>query len=142
MRDLGICRIMAERKLKMLNKEKYAEEILEIACNGSALVVADNKPASCNEIPCDNCSFKLSKDCTKSFKEWANSEYIEPPVDWSKVPVDTPILVKDTEDDDWMNRYFAEYKNGTVYAWCSGATSWTENSKWDWKYAKLAESEE
>ncbi len=128
----------------MLNKEKYAEEILEIACNGSALAAADNKPASCNEIPCDNCSFKLSKDCTKSFKELANSEYIEPPVDWSKVPVDTPILVRAYENREWTRRYFARYVNGEVLAWHNGATSWSTDYEdaVPWEYAKLAESEE
>ena len=72
---------------------------------------------------------------------WIEQEY-EPYIDWTKVPVDTPILVKNTEDDDWTNRYFAEYKNETVFAWYEGATSWSSrNNKCTWRYAKLAESE-
>lgn len=125
----------------MLNKEKYAEEILEIACNGKGFALVGNKIRTCNETSCGSCSFYATK-CGLKKKEWANSEYVEQSIDWSKVPVDTPILVKDTEDDDWMNRYFAEYKNGTVYAWCNGATSWTEKSKCEWQYAKLVESGE
>lgn len=62
-------------------------------------------------------------------------------VDWSKVAVDTPILVR-RFDDDWEKRHFAYFKNGKVYAWLGGATSWTvENSKYvfSWQNAKLAE---
>lgn len=131
----------------MLNKEKYMDELLKYACrkpmqSGFAVLKVGGL-ANCITTSCSRCIFYDTDctDCEERRRKWLEQEY-EPPVDWSKVPVDTPILVKDTEDDDWMNRYFAEYKNGTVYAWCSGATSWTENSKWDWKYAKLAESEE
>ena len=62
-------------------------------------------------------------------------------VDWSKVAVDTPILVR-RFDDNWEKRHFAYFKNGKVYAWSGGATSWTiENSKYvfSWQNAKLAE---
>ena len=65
----------------------------------------------------------------------------EPEVDWSKVEVDTPILVKNSEDEEWRKRHFAKYKNGNVYAWSDGLTSWTAYDKMVWKYAKLAEDE-
>ena len=63
-------------------------------------------------------------------------------VDWSKVAVDTPILVKDDYDDEWVKSYFASYKNGEVRAWMGGRTSFSVKNKTDtfgWKYAKLAE---
>lgn len=62
-------------------------------------------------------------------------------VDWSKVAVDTPILVR-RFDGDWEKRHFAYFKNGKVYAWLGGATSWTvENSEhvFSLQNAKLAE---
>ena len=69
-------------------------------------------------------------------------EHKEPEVDWSKVNVDTPILVGEG-DGEWVKRYFAEYKDGIVYAWCGGSTSWDANNMMmAWKYAKLAENEE
>jgi hypothetical protein len=46
-------------------------------------------------------------------------------VDWSTVKVDTKIHVKDRKDDTWRRRYFAYYKNGEVYVWCNGKTSWS-----------------
>lgn len=63
-------------------------------------------------------------------------------VDWSKVAVDTPILVKDDCEDEWVKSYFASYKNGEVRAWMGGRTSFSVKNKTDtfgWKYAKLAE---
>lgn len=46
-------------------------------------------------------------------------------VDWSKVAVDTPILVKDDYDEEWVKSYFASYKNGEVRAWMGGRTSFS-----------------
>ena len=62
-------------------------------------------------------------------------------VDWSKVPVDTPILVKDLEAGIWRKRYFALFEDGKIYAWESGATSWSVENNGRvacWNYAKLA----
>lgn len=76
---------------------------------------------------------------------WLFTEYKEPEVDWSKVKVDTPILVRDFEKAAWERRYFSKFKNGEVYAWNGGLTSWTADDEKNvciWKYAKLAESEE
>lgn len=63
-------------------------------------------------------------------------------VDWSKVKVDTPILVKDYSDKTWKKRHFACFKNGCVYAWQGGETSWSvtnEQCITNWYFAKLAE---
>lgn len=63
-------------------------------------------------------------------------------VDWSKVKVDTPILVKNHDGESWEKRYFAFFENGKVNAWMCGTTSWTSKisgGATDWKYAKLAE---
>ena len=63
-------------------------------------------------------------------------------VDWSKVKVDTPILVSDDKPEDWVKRYFAFFENGKVYAWVGGATSWSADNNRDashWEIAKLAE---
>ena len=64
-------------------------------------------------------------------------------IDWYKVAVDTPILVRDSEDEEWQRRYFAKYENGLIYAWIAGRTSWStpDDDVSAWTYAKLAETE-
>lgn len=69
----------------------------------------------------------------------------EPKIDWSKVPVDTKVLVKDYEEEDWNKRYFAKYENGKIYTYPSGLSSFTFNegdnnlskNLINWRYVKL-----
>lgn len=65
----------------------------------------------------------------------------EPETDWSKVPVDTKILVKEYEDQEWKERYLAKYENGSVYAWFNGKKSNETEAHCMWNYAKLADEE-
>ena len=133
----------------MTNREKFAEQILNIACGGYPLAVDENtmEPMKCGTYKdCKRCLFdKKSTGCKRLRMEWCESEYVEPQIDWSKVPVDTPILVRDCESDEWIRRYYAGFfSEGRVRAWSGGRTSW---SAYDgerryvavWNYAKLAE---
>lgn len=145
MRDLSICRIMGKGYKTMTNREKFAEQILDIACGGSKIAVnkATLELTSCYKLACKNCLFSFGNvDCRDARKKWANSEYVEPPVDWSKVVVDTPILVRDNSFSKWGKRYFAKYENGIVYAWSNGTTSWSGDRCTAWELAKLPERSE
>ena len=68
-------------------------------------------------------------------------EYQE--VDWSKIPVDTKVYVRDSENEQWKPRYFAKYDEYTdsVMTYENGATSWSGLSDFlnIWSYVKLAE---
>ena len=119
----------------MKNYEKYADEIREY--KGDSFCIDFVKP---NILKSDHCESDFTK-CRMLQMLWLLEEYEEPETDWSKVEVDTPILVRDSENEEWIKRYFAECKYGTVYAWIDGRTSWTENYMESWKYTKLAETE-
>lgn len=61
----------------MLNKEKYAKEIVELSIMGAGIALKDNKPLSCCDLYCKECD---RNDGTGgcSLDElfgWANSEY-------------------------------------------------------------------
>lgn len=60
-------------------------------------------------------------------------------VDWSKISVDTKVLVRNSKEEEWHRRYFAKYEDGCVYCFDNGANSWNSNEISLWKYAKLAE---
>lgn len=134
----------------MTNREKFAEQILDIACSNDVIAVdkATLEPIACGKLGCKDCLFNVSDamSCGDKRIKWANSEYVEPSVDWSKVAVDTPILVNIGNignDRRWVKRHFARYENGSVYAWNGGATSWTSNGYTvAWELAKLPERSE
>lgn len=121
----------------MKNYEKYAEEIREY--KGENFCADFVKPHILGECSCSQMDCGL---CNMLQNIWLLEEYEEPEIDWSKVEVDTPILVRDCEGQEWARKYFAKYENKTIYAWDSGRTSWTGDGVTEWKYAKLAESEE
>ena len=121
----------------MKNYEKYADEIKKYKdynfCGDFVkpyILESDN----CNGLDCIRCSMLQAI--------WLLEEYKEPEVNWSKVAVDTPILVRDSENSCWHKVHFAKYKDGEIYAGANGGTSWSSRWTCRWKYAKLAENEE
>ena len=134
----------------MKNRDKFAKKIMDIACSGHSIAFDKeaNKLTACNIINCSECAFCSSSttNCLDKIKEWCESEYVEPEVDWSKVPVDTPILVRNDESDRWYNRHFAYFEDGKVFAYDFGATSWSADKSHictsTRRYAKLANEED
>lgn len=127
----------------MLNIEYYKDELKEIIIRNIGIDSITGKPKMCDELFCLDCVFKDQDACSpKKVEQWLQSEHVEQ-VDWSKVKVDTPILVSE-DAKEWNKRYFAKFEYGVVWSFCDGRTSWTarKNDTISWKYAKLAESEE
>ena len=60
-------------------------------------------------------------------------------VDWSKVPIDTKILVWSKHDEDKIGRHFAgiDIKTGRIKAWLYGATSFSSENTSLWDFAEL-----
>lgn len=136
----------------MTNKEKYYDELIDYALMGIDIAMDKdtNKIASCAGCQCRRCKFYTSEmACSEEKLIWLNEEYIEPEpeTDWSKVEVDTPILVNDEDNGLWKLRYFAKYKDGKVLCWNNGRTSYTVHELKSslltyWKCAKLPIPEE
>ena len=125
----------------MTNYEHYKEQIEKITRLGWRIAVGkDKKIHACYMMNCNDCiaSDNQERSCYEVIDEWADEEYIEPEVDWSKVAVDTPILVSNN-NVDWSTRHFAKYADGKVRAWVNGNTSYTTDRMFSWEYAKLAE---
>lgn len=125
----------------MTNKEFYKNALDSILESVVAVDKESLRVVRCSDTNCVDCLFgNLAGECEVNARDWLQSEHLEQ-VDWSKVKVDTPILVRDDEGGKWIKRYFARFEYGEVYAWLSGATSWTANGNMNfWKYAKLAEN--
>ena len=120
----------------MKNYEKYADEIREF--DGSDFC----KDFVCQHIlKIEDCDYIGCSRCNMLQMLWLLEDYEEPDPDWSKVAVDTPILVRQGEDGEWIRRHFAKYEGGIVYTWKDSRTSWTEDSMTGWDSGKLAEME-
>nr|WP_142411409.1 hypothetical protein [Clostridium sp. Marseille-P7770] len=126
----------------MLNKEKFAKEIVELAVNVKDVGVVNGKPCSCSDTFCADCDFHCDT-CTEELKEWANSEYKELEIDWERVPVDTPVLVWDFDDRAKRRRYYAGRNGIKFMAFDFGATSWSCDEKTSsWFNCELARKED
>ncbi len=129
----------------MINYEKQKTEIDTIIERGISIAVnkSTKKVVLCPEIACAECLFfkRGSAGCGVRMMEWLVAEYVEPEVDWSKVPIDTPVLIS-LNNKNWLNRYFAgvnEKGQPTVFGF--GATQWSNGhtEPYHFKYIKLAE---
>ena len=132
----------------MKNREKYREQILEWAvapgrdiCDFRRKEVLAHFGKGCGGISCSWCSIL--------FNLWLDEEYKEPSkpeVDWSKVPVDTLVRVRDDKSDEWTLRYFKIFKGGyysPFETWGDGATSVTAGGYTEhWEHCELVEEDE
>ena len=122
----------------MKNYEKYKD--LVICCIKGKTVC---KLAEKANFSTDKCSNRECSDCRKRVAEWLNSEYKQQ-IDWSKVPVDTPVICTDRRGKKF-NRYFSGYENGSIAVFSYGTTSWSASgdaSIWDTELAELAREED
>ena len=135
----------------MTNYEHYKDEIDSLWKRENSFAVIAHKNnrfgvesftvRSCNGVDCyRECIFH--KDCQKGAFTWLNKEYQDPEytVDWTMIHVDTPILVRNNDNNLWFKGHFAEFKEGHVYTFVDGKTSWTAGSSIEsWDCAKLAD---
>lgn len=116
----------------ILNNEIYLESInlYEYSSNLHYFLVSYND---------DMCSMNDNEyDIMEVFNSCNESIWKREKVDWAKVPVDTKVLVRNSKDEEWQRKHFAEYKNGKVFTYDYG-TSWNTSLITTWEYAKLAE---
>lgn len=137
----------------MKNREKFRKEIIKSArtpekrlnaCEFIRINVLPHFGAEdCDGVNCAWCKFLVYM--------WMDAEYEEPPkpeVDWSKVPVDTLVRVRDDKNADWVLRYFKWFMKGQDYpfsTWADGRTSITKRAGTDidvWMYCELVEDED
>lgn len=132
----------------MTNYENQKEKIDAILDNGDGIGVNKdtNEAMVCERLDCGECLFSCRynkcKHCGINRIKWLVSEYKEPEVDWSKVAIDTPVLVSN-DGEEWERRYFSRVNcYGTVFVFSRGATSWSSDGHEAWhQYVKLAEVE-
>ena len=129
----------------MINYEKNKAEI-DIIFNENTHIAVDkntNEVTYCRNLNCEDCLFSVRYNkgalCGITTAAWLVSEYVEPEVDWSSVPIDTPVLVSD-DGVNWHNRHLSNPIDNIPYVWADGTTSWTtRGNEVRYRYVKLAE---
>ena len=127
----------------MTNREKFKDELDEML--SVFLAVVEGKPVPCEDTDCRECDFRgkctVRENCVI---DWLNAEYQDPSVDWSKVPIDTPVLTS-LDGESWSRQYFAGIgDDGKPETFYGGATSWSNRiiEHCGHNYVKLAEDNE
>ena len=136
----------------MKNREKYREEIVKAIKNGDScdFMIETVNPLYSDGWECNDelCQRDECEACLKLFAFWLDEEYEEPPkpeVDWSNVPVDTLVRVRNRKENEWVMRYFKGIdEKRTSYkfmVWTDGKTSKTVGGfgMETWKYCELVE---
>lgn len=137
----------------MNNKEKYKNELMNVIKLDGRICGFVKKHDVFRMIGTDWERF-CEMDCVAcgtALQIWLDEEYEEPPkpeTDWSKVPVDTLVRVRNDENGEWLLRYFCEWNEytntGHKYStFPEGRTSKTaayyiEN----WRFCELVEDED
>lgn len=137
-----------------LAKSKEAEGIVATQCGAGKVEGDGDARLDCHGLDCTYCALRGKDGCLKHIPDLTPSDirrleaYLKgDAIDWSKVARDTPILVRDTDDDEWLRRYFAEYNpdRGGVLAYHLGATSWSQaddDPLIAWKQARVDRAED
>lgn len=114
----------------MKNREKYAKEIMEIACSGNSIAIIEK---SGRIVPCDvtRCSLCLfhGYDCKENTREWAESEYVEKPA----------ISKSDRAFLEYLKcyKYIARDDDGELYIYMSIPTKRSDRWRADGAYRSL-----
>ena len=85
----------------------------------------------------EGCEFEISEDY--SLEDLLKLEFTEA-VDWSKMAIDTPVMVSAHGPHNWYRRYFAYYddKEDIVYTFNDGCTEWSSQGiTTGWEYFQL-----
>lgn len=94
----------------MKNKEKFAQEIAEIAIEELWFALSKNgEIVKCSGIGCRDCLFNVERGCALKRVEWANAEYKEPKRFTNK---EKGFIILFPEI-----KYLARDKNGALFAY-------------------------
>lgn len=115
----------------MKNREKFAKEILDIACSGRSIAVTkENKIGYCTDISCESCMFNScgkhigrSQVCLDRLREWFESECVEKPTITSREKNFLDALLSDC-------KYIARDFNNDLYIYYNKPRRSLMNESW------------
>ena len=119
-------------------------KVKDIFAKSFAINKKTGEVLKCEHLSCELCLF-FGGVCGENRLKWLDQPAFDPEkdIDWSKVPVDTPVLVWNFEDRLYK-RYFSGIKNECFGAYVGGCTSWstTDNKIYYWFHCNLYRPED
>lgn len=136
----------------MTNFEKFGKEIIVDLIKERGYGIGGINKKNGKLMRCDNDGIEACEECVfngecgseEKTREWLDAEYqAYQAVDWSKVPIDTKVLVS-SDGVTWYKRYFAGVlcKTGCHQVFANGADNWSNSLTESWKYIKLYKEDE
>lgn len=116
-------------------KEWHRMCATQASCGGCLLNGGKGNIPDCMVTSSQNIKYIIEK-----VQFWSDKN--QPEIDWNKVPIDTPVLVRDSFDDGFAKRYFAMYLPNARARFCTFNYGYTrENAKGIsyWSECKLAD---
>lgn len=102
----------------------------------------------CEHLSCELCLF-FGGACGENRLKWLDQPAFDPEkdIDWEKVPVDTPVLVRQNNKGKEFRRYFCKirYAESLIFrTFANGKTSWNADKEEysDWEQCKLYRPED
>jgi hypothetical protein len=115
----------------MTNYEKHKELVLE------SIKFANTCKLGEKVFDTSECSNRTCSDCRQRIINWLKEEYV-PQIDWTKVPVDTPVMWKTSSTTEReVRRYFAYVVGDMPAIYEEGRPSWTATSIFTVEPSKL-----
>lgn len=97
----------------MKNREKFAKEILDIACSGGTIAIdKSGNLVDCRDLICTGCTFGKALTCKKDelIPKWCESEYVEKPTITSREKKFLNMLLP-------KSKYIARDENDKLYVY-------------------------
>ena len=107
------------------------DKVKDIFAGSFAVNKETGEVLKCENLPCRLCLFGESGDrCGEERLKWLDQLVVDwdKDIDWEKVPVDTPVIVWNSDncsDNCSYNRYFSGIKDERFGAYADGRTSWS-----------------
>lgn len=124
------------------------DKVKDIFAEAFAVNKETGEVLKCFKLPCRLCLFR-GNGCGDARRKWLDQPAFDPEkdIDWAKVPVDTPVLVWNSERE--AKRYFCQKINRKCFeTFVNGSTSWSSFSndifmrKEHWPHCKLYRPED
>ena len=134
---------MGEIDVTKVTAIEYLRKFVKIRKRETCLAGVGCNNCKYNNVSCLNRGDYIDLNIKDHIQKVMDFELPKPKINWSKVEKDTLLEVSDNKDMARVyRRYFAEYRNETIYCYSGGCTSKTACDTTPWEYARTIDDDD